>query len=312
MNWLLRNFWLKVVAFGLAFLVWLHVKTDKTYNHEVTLPVTDVILNEGLALASPPPDSLRVSVAATGKQLLRRKWRQQGVRINAHQYRAGRFNMALTTQNTSMVYQAADVVLDDIIAPVMVRLEIDALDSVLLPVVPELEAEADEGFAAGREHAVEPATVLLVGPRSHLTGIENLRTVSRKLTSLRNPVTITLPVAAPDGYGFRIEPDSVVVTVPVSPVKTRVFNRVPIQVFNAPGDTRPRAEPADLQVELTGPPGDVDQLDRQALTLSVDFREVGSDGRVAVKFDCPPGFKLKALSSDTVTIIDMPHANPGD
>jgi YbbR domain-containing protein len=211
-----------------------------------------------------------------------------------------------------MVYQAADITLDDIIAPVLVRLEIDVLDSVLLPVLPELEAEADEGFAAGREHAVEPATALLIGPRSHLQGIQNLRTVSRKLTSLRNPVTITLPVAIPDGYGFRVEPDSVAVTVPVSPVKTRVFSGLTIQVFNAPAGARLRTDPADLRLELTGPPDEVDHLDRQALTLSVDCREAAPDGRVAVKVDCPPGFKLKALSFDTVTIINLPNANPGD
>ena len=109
MNWLLKNFWLKVVAFTLGMMVWVHVATEKTYNYEFRLPVTEITVGEGLALSQPPPDSLIVSATASGKQLLRSRWRLEGLRINATQYQAGRFNVNLTTQNISLVYQLADV-----------------------------------------------------------------------------------------------------------------------------------------------------------------------------------------------------------
>jgi len=312
MNWLLKNFWLKIVAFGLGLMVWVHVATEKTYNYEFLLPVTEITLNDGLALSKPPPESLVVVVSATGKQLLRRKWRQQGVKINAGQYQAGRFNVGLSSQNTSLVYQTSGISLDEVIAPSTMRLEIDVESSVELPITADLETVADEGFAVGRHIGLEPTRATLIGPRSRLQSIRALSTEPRRLGSLRNSVTVTLPLATPEGYGFRLEPESVAVTVPVFPVKTRIFEEIPVLVFNAPGGTMPRTEPNKLRVEVTGPPANIDQLDANALTLSVDYRRRDSLGWTDVKFDCPAGFRLRTISSDSVQIIDFPDADPGD
>ncbi len=312
MKWLLRNFWLKLVAFALGFLVWVHVATEKTYNYEFDLPVTEITLQEGLALSAQPPESLRVSVSASGKQLLRRKWRAEGVRINASQFSAGRFSINLSSQNTSLVHPTTDVVLDEVITPPTARLEIDVESSVELPVVATIETEADEGFAVAQQMSLEPQTATLIGPRNQLQGIASIATDSRKLGSLRHSVTVTLPLAPPAGYGFRVEPDSVSVTILVSPVKTRVFEDVPVLVFNAPSGTLPRTDPARLVVEVTGPPDDVDQLEANSLSLSVDYREQDSGGWAAVKFDCPLGFNLRSLSSDSVLVLDFPDVNPGD
>lgn len=312
MNWLFRNFWLKIVAFALGLLVWLHVETEKIYNHEISLPISDIDLNEGLVLAEPPPDSLQVEVLASGKQLFRRKWRNEGVRINASQYRAGRFSMNLNTQNTSLVHPTNEVSLQEIVSPKVMRLDIDVSASVRLPVAAALDVTAAEGFAVGRQMHVEPPMADLIGPRSRLKEIDSLRTARSKLSSLRNPVTITLPLEQPIGYGFSVQPESVVVTIPVFPVKTRVFETVPVQVFNAPAQTETRTRPNFIRVELTGPPDEIDRLDPNSLTLSVDFRSVGANKRAQLKFDCPPGYQLKSLSTDSVSVTSIPNDNPGD
>jgi YbbR domain-containing protein len=312
MKRLLNNFWLKIVAFGLGFLVWVHVATNQTYNHELTLPVTEISLDDGLALAEPPPDSVRAAVSATGKQLLRRKWREQGLRIDAASYRAGRYALSLTTENTSLVHPVTDVKLREIMSPRSMRLDIDTEASSQVPVVPRLEAIADDGFAIGHTLSVEPATVSVIGPRTRLRMIDTIFTLPHKLSSLRNPVTITLPLAQPAGYGFRVEPETVSVSIAVFPAKTRVFEGIPIQVFNAPTGARPRTEPAFVRVELTGPPEDIDRLDPNALTLSVDYRGMTVSHRAAIRFDCPPAFRLRSLSADSVTIIYSPDADSGD
>ena len=54
---ILDHFWLKITALILGLLLWFHVATEKTYNHELYLPVSEVILGDGLALVDPPPDS---------------------------------------------------------------------------------------------------------------------------------------------------------------------------------------------------------------------------------------------------------------
>jgi YbbR domain-containing protein len=312
MKRLLHNFWLKIVAFVLGFLVWVHVATNQMYNHEVTLPVTEISLGDGLALTDPPPDSVRAAVSATGKQLLRRKWRQQGLSIDAGSYRAGRYILNLTTENTSLAHPTTDVRLSEIMSPRSMQLNIDSKGSAQIPIVANLDVTADDGFAIGHTFSVIPPAAEVSGPRTRLREIDTIYTIRQELSSLRNPVTIALPLAHPSGYGFRVEPETVSVSIAVFPAKTRVFEMVPIQVFNSPAEARSRTEPAFVRVELTGPPESIDHLDPNALTLSVDYRSMTAIRRAAVKFDCPPGFHLKSLSVDSVTVIYTPNANPGD
>jgi len=310
-EWLLKNFWLKVVAFAMAFMIWVHVATNKIYNHELQLPVTEVVLKNGLTLAASPPDSLRVAVSATGKQLLRRKWRDRGLRINANQYQAGRFNMTISAMNTGLAQQTSEVSLDEVIAPTIIRLEIDHEDSTEIPVEADVEAVAADGFAIGHQLRVEPATITLTGPRSKLDEVATVKTRVKQLESLRNTVTVRLPLVAPDGFGFAVHPDSVAVTIPVLPVKTRVFEKLPIAVLNAP--VKPvRFHPDKVTVEITGPPEEVEALAANAVVASIDFRQLESAGRAAIKVEFPPGFKLKAVSADSVVIPLDTNVNPRD
>ena len=71
----MTNIWLRTGAVLMGLLLWFHVATEKTYNHQLTLPINEIMLAENLALAENPPESLTILVTASGKQLLRNKWR---------------------------------------------------------------------------------------------------------------------------------------------------------------------------------------------------------------------------------------------
>lgn len=311
LKWLLKNFWLKVVAFAMALMIWVHVATNKTYNYELKLPVTEVVLKNGLTLAKEPPDSLQVAVSASGKQLLRRKWRDRGLRINANQYQAGRFNMTISSLNTALAQQTSEVSLDEVIAPTVIRLEIDHEDSTEVPVEADIDAASGDGFAIGHQLRVEPEKVILTGPRSNLDEVKAVKTRHKQLESLRNTVTVRLPLVPPEGYGFGVHPDSVAVTIPVLPVKTRVFEDIPIALLNAPPGPV-RIQPDRVTVEITGPPEEVEALAVNAVVATADFRQLDPDGRVAIKVEFPPGFKLKALSIDSVRVAVNNNVDPRD
>jgi YbbR domain-containing protein len=309
MNWLLRNFWLKVVAFAMALVIWVHVATEKTYNYELKMPITDITLKDGLTLSKAPPDSLLVAVSATGKQLLRRKWRERGLRINASQYQAGRYSVAVNAINTGLAQQTSEVSLDEVISPTVIRLDIDFKDSARVPIQADINAVADEGFAIGHDFQIEPPEAMLIGPRSRLDEVTAVQTRHKRLESLRNTITIRLPLNAPGGYGFNVEPDSVAVTIAVLPVKTRVFDKVPVVVLNTPPGVTLSTDPAFVRVELTGPPEDVDRLEPNAISVSVDFR-AQVDGAAPIQVDFPPGYQLRYVSHDTARIIPVSNADP--
>lgn len=300
---LFKNFWLKIIALVIGFLIWFHVVTEKEYSYELKLPVSDIILKEGLTLSKKPPDTLLVSVSATGKQLMREKWRREGVRIDASQFEIGRHEIGLTTANTFLVNPAGNVSLENISAPTLVNLELDHQVTNRIKVTPDIIATADEGFAVSLPMGVSPPEVDIIGPASLLERFKTVFTEQKELTNLKNNVTIKLPLTPPAGYGIKLGPDSVTLSIRVIPVKTRVYENLPVVVFNAPFNRKYAVNPTAITVELTGPPGEIDLLNSKALTVSVDYKQLDSLGMIPVKIDCPSNFKVKKASSDSVKFI---------
>lgn len=312
MKWILDNFWLKVLAFLMGLLVWVHVATEKTYNYQSLLPLAEVNLKDSLSLGIEPPDSILVTVSATGKQLIRRQWRKEGLRLNATQLDIGRHRTPLTNTNLSLVNPQTAVELENVISPRQVYLEIDKQSSRTIPVKANVTLDADDGFSVGRDILVNPPEVTLTGPSMSLARVSEILTDSTRLRGLRNQVVVTLPLLLPEGYGYQIEPDSVAVTIPVFPVKTRVYSSIPIVVFNAPPGASLFTDPESVQVEVTGLPEAIDGLSSNALTVSADYRDRTMGGAAPIKFDCPSGFHLKSVSTDTVIIHEAIDADTGN
>lgn len=303
MKGLLQNFWLKVIALLMGCLVWLHVATDKTYKQQINLPLAGIDLRDSLTLINQPPDSLVVEVSATGKQLMRRRWRERGVRIIATEYGVGRHVVDISPANTTLAGQVNNITLEDVVFPRSIELQIDHTGSTGVTIVPDIDATADEGYAIAGIYVRRPEKAILTGPASRLQGITALMTGHKELQALRNSVHVTLPILLPEPHGYEISPDSAVVEIEVVPVKTRIYENIPIVVYNAPPAGAVTTLPAQVTVELTGPPEDIDLLHRTALTVSVDYHAMTVDSMADIKVDCPSNFQVKTVSADSARIV---------
>lgn len=306
---LLHNFWLKIAAIGLGLVVWLHVATEKSYNYELHLPITEVALGDSLTLADNPPDSLFVSVVGSGKQLLRQRWREGGVRINAVGYGPGRQEVTVSTDNASLLDPSGQVSLDEVISPTRIVLDVDERTEAEVPVAGAFVAKADDGFAVRHPIKIDPPIAVLSGPQTIIRQIRAVNTESRQLDGLRTDISIKMALALPDLYGLTVTPESVLVTLEVVPVKTRVFDGIPVRLINAPNDTLVVTLPMRIRVELSGPPGDIDELSPTVLTASADYREMRRNGWAPLQIDCPPAFSIKATTADSVKVIYQDNAD---
>lgn len=302
MKSLFDNLALKIVALLLGLLLWFHVATEKIYTYQVRLPLNIVNLGQDLALVRFPVDSLTVVVSASGKRLGRTRWRDDGVRINALQFLAGRHQLSLTPANTTLIGGSNLISLDEVVTPTSLELYVDRKSEVNLKVQADLVAEADDGFAVASISKPQPDQVKVVGPRSLLGGFSTVFTEHKKMTGLRNSLEIILPLAVPAGHGISLDPDSVTLSIKVVPVRTRVFEGVPVILYNLPPDNQASSRPGRITVILTGPPDAIDSLDASALVASADFALMDTSGRAAVKVDCPAIFRVKSVSVDSVTI----------
>ncbi len=303
---LFEHFGLKLFAIIMGLLLWFHVATEKTYKHQINLPIAEISLSDDLSIASELPDSLTVIVNATGKQLLRKKWRSRGLRINATQFHAGRHNLTLNTQNTSLSSGEDLVSLEEIIFPTSIQLNIDFKLKKIIYVLPDINTIPDDGFAVSEINISEPNEITISGPRSIIKNIHSVTTEPKKLTSLRNDISLTLAILRPGNGNVTLDPDSVEVNIKVVPVKTRVFEAIPIVIFNSPSTTGFRTVPEFIKIELTGPPEEITNMSSNNIIASVDYLTADSISLIAaVKVECPARFQIKSISSDSIKIIEQ-------
>ncbi len=303
MSSVLENLPIKIVALVLGLLLWFHVATEQEYSFELKLPVKDVLLDSGLTLSQYPPDSILVVVSASGKLLLRNRWRRDGLRINATQFPAGRHNLTLSPINTSLPSAASFVTLDEVVLPSTIELNVDGQTERLVPVQLNIDPLPDDGFAVRTISSPVPDEVTIRGPRKIVADLQTILTERMSISGLRNNISLNLGLLKPTGYGIVLTPDSVLVDIEIVPVKTRVFTSVPIMVFNAPPGQTVRLDPATVDVTVTGPPDQIDLLPTTSVVAGIDFYLTTRDQRAAVKADCAPSISVKDLSIDSVTVV---------
>ena len=301
---ILDNLWAKFFSLVIGGLIWFHVATEKSYNYEVHLPITKVDLRENLMLVHNPTDTVIAGVTATGKQLLREKWQAQGVRLSAASLPVGLQVVSLTPSNLNLVSAAVGIKIHEVLSPATVTLDIDNQFVLRLPVTPAIEATADHGFAVERPIEVTPDQVTVVGPRSVVKELRSLSTETRTFQGLRTDTAVKLALERPAGSNLRIVPDSVTAKVRVVPSKTRTYDNLQVVIFNAPPGTSVVTNPPLVRVDLAGSPEDIDSLNRNALTVSVDYREQSATHRAKLKVDCPSNFHVAHLSDDSVRIVE--------
>lgn len=303
MTKIFEHFWIKIIAIMLGLLLWLHVATEKSYNYQLNLPLTEIILDSNLTLAQAPPESLMIAVTATGKQLMRQKWQERGLKIIASQFKAGAHDIGLNKTNTFLISPVSDLILEEVLFPANITLNIDRITSANIRVKPDIITEPGNGFALSKLSDPDPKTVTVTGPFTVIRNLREINTERKELKGLRNNIELYLKIKPPDIYGIDIEPDSVKISLEIVPVKTRQFDNIPIVIYNIPNGQNVTTSPLTISVELTGPPAEINTLRKNAVIASVDFNLIDSLRMAPLKIDCPAKFNVKKTSTDSVTLI---------
>ncbi|MCP4703578.1 MAG: YbbR-like domain-containing protein [candidate division Zixibacteria bacterium] len=301
---LFENLWAKLAAVLLAFLLWFHVATDKTYQYETSLRLAQIDLNDEIALNAPPPDEFKIIVSATGKRLLRSDWKNSGLRLMIDRSRAGRANISFDHNNLSLV-KSDNIELINIISPRETVLEFDRKINKEVPIKSMVTIIPDKGFILNSNDSLDPAMVTITGPRRLLNTIDSIETNPEYVEGIRNNLSMRVPLAYPDVYGLEIFPDTVGYIVDVTPIKTKVFSDIIIHLTHGPtqSDSIVSIQPILLEIRVGGIPKYVDSLQSNILSASVDYRQFDSLGYAPIKITIPNSVSIISQSADSVKLI---------
>jgi len=300
---LFENLWVKIAALILATLLWFHVATEKVYLNQITLELTQVDLPPDLVLMEPAPESVMVTVSATGKSLLRSDWKKSGTRLVITSGRPGRFSYDINTENLLLV-KSELVSLIEVIAPREFMFRCDRQMDKTVPVVSKMQLIPDQGFAVSGGDSLSPTVVTVTGPRTTLDQVEQIETQPLRLDGVRNDLIMRTALIYPDIYGLKITPDSVDLFISVVPAKTRVFSDVPIRLQHPPLNREVSIAPATVELRFSGAPNAIDNMDRNRIGATASFVHADSNGVAPITINFPKDVKLQHKSVSSVRIID--------
>lgn len=301
---LFENLWTKLAALLLAFLLWFHVATDKIFQYETSLKLTQIDLNDEIALSAPPPDEFRIIVSATGKRLLRSDWKNSGLRLMIDRSRPGRVKINFDKNNLSLV-KSDNIELINIISPRDLALEFDRKINKEVPIKSTVTIIPDKGFILNKNDSLVPHQVTITGPRKLLNSINSIETVPEYVEGIRNNLSMKVPLIYPDIYGLAIFPDTVNYIVDVTPVKTRVFSNISIQLINKPSqpDSAVSIQPDILEIRVGGIPIVIDSLQPNMFSASVNYRQFDSLEYSPINIIIPKSVSIISQSADSVKLI---------
>ncbi|MGB5107957.1 MAG: CdaR family protein [Candidatus Zixiibacteriota bacterium] len=299
----LNNLTLKIGAVLLALLLWVHVATNKTYEHQIDLQLKVVNVPTGLALVSDVPPIVTVRVKTTGKQLIALSTRQHSLAIDASEYREGSFERDLTDRDAATAFdQAYEQV--GIVFPRKLFFRFERETAKNLLVEPKIRAVAGPGFIIVGDPKVEPEMVTVTGPNSSVRGLKAIETLPVELNGLTTSTSHKVELLLPDSLHLTLGDSAVTVSFTIEPMVERTLSDIAVKAPRDFNNSRYSFSPATIAVRLGFPASLRDSLDfrqvRASFSLGDDYRD---SVRAAIRYTLPANVTVIGNSLDSVLIL---------
>jgi hypothetical protein len=195
---LFDNLGLKLVALLLAFVVYLHVYTERPATMMLAFPIELTDLADSLAVSGPAPPAVHAELRGTGKSLIRLRVTEPRIKVSLANAERGVFERRLTLDDLPLI--ATDrLEVTRLAGPTIVRLDVDRRVERDVPVAPRIEAEHAEGATLAFASS-DPPRVRVRGPARVIAGLDSLRLPMVPVDARRDTVRVDAgPIEVPQG-----------------------------------------------------------------------------------------------------------------
>jgi YbbR domain-containing protein len=208
-------------------------------------------------------------------------------RLNLVNENPGRARVKLTQEQTNL--PAAIQLISA--KPEYVTVDLDQQARRQVKVTVPTRGKPPKGYVVTAIKALGP--VYLVGPQEEISLHGTVNTESLSLAELSSSAERLLPVLAPSGKRFRVEPETIAVSVKIEQEESRVFPNVSLTVFK-PALHAVTVKPTVAQIAVSGASATVRNLTLQEVSATLKLTDTLQKGkwRLPVEITLPPGVTL--------------------
>ncbi|MFQ5742641.1 MAG: YbbR-like domain-containing protein [Acidobacteriota bacterium] len=259
-----ENFNLKVVALGLALLLWVAVNGEESVPIIQSAPVELVNLPPGLALADEYRESVDVRIRGSARRIRDLTPGVVRVRLDLSNAHAGENTMVLSDE-----FIAVPLGLEVTrVNPAEIHLLLEERVEATVPILSVIEGEPAAGYEVVAKR-LQPSVALVNGPRSRVAHLDRLRTQTVDVTGLKQSFSQRVAIRSEDPFVELAEEREVQLTIEIREAAVTVqYDGVEVIVINSP--YRVDINPRQIGVIVSGPPSVLEDFDKQHLRAAID------------------------------------------
>lgn len=216
LDWIVRDWALKLTALALATLMWVTVRRDAPATWSSDIPVRVTNSDAGWVVAdTPSPRIVTVRFAGPYRELLRTASDLPEIIVPIQQVNDS-VELHVLRQNWVHMPPGTDATTITSIQPQAVRVTFDRVATRLIPVSAPVRGEPVSGYMLDGAPLVEPSVVRASGAARILARIDSLRLEPIDLRDRRSADTLDMTIDT-TGTGLIISPRTVRVYLPIRP-----------------------------------------------------------------------------------------------
>lgn len=258
---LVHNWRLKVSALGLSIFLWSLVQTEPT-NQETfaTVPVQIQVLDTAWTTSgAPAPATVELRLGGPAREII--SLAREGTSIRVPIGTIGARDTLITLRREWVQLGQRSGLTVESISPATVRVTFEEAQVRMIPVATRLAGRVPDHLAMAADIELSPQLVRVRGPQSRLEGLDSLILEPFDLSSISRSGAFTVAIDTSGLLGSSVVPPTASLGIRVEALIERVLDGITVQAVANPGEAAVVADPATIQVRVTGARSIVTALD---------------------------------------------------
>lgn len=317
---LFHNWRLKLSALGLSVFLWAVVQAEPS-NRETfeSVPVRVEIADTGWVLAgAPDPPVVQIRLGGVAREIIRLA--REGTTVVLPIASVSSQDTVIAVRREWVDAASRPGVTVESVVPGTVALSFEPAETRLVPVAPRLQGQVPDGLALLGDVTANPQFVRVRGAESRVSGLDSIGLQGFDLGNVRESGIYTVPVDTAGLVGGTAQPRTVSLNIRVEELVERVLSDVAVTVDAGEGQPELVADPASVQVRVTGPRSLVTGFASGAVRAEVASElllgmATGEVRRVPIRIEgVPEGLEAEPLVGSVAVrrATDVGRAPPGD
>ena len=288
---ILNNYKIKIVVLTLAVFIWFFVVTENDYEYMVDVPVNVLNPPHGKEILNDIPGTAKIKVQGNGKALIALSLgRGARVDLDISEVESSK-NFILTPKDIFFSRASGSIRAKEIISPDSITVTLDKSEGKRVPIAPKIKIITAPGYTVVGEIKLSPDSVLITGPESLVSEVNEIYTQEVEYTDLTFDLGEIIPLAPLPSNKISTFKDQIEIFLDIQKLLERTIYEVPVEVKNAPKNMLVHVVPSTLSLVIEGGAELISQVRPSDIVAYIDYdrmKNVIGSKRPAY-IDTPPG-----------------------